>query len=109
MATREDAKMRIRIKIKAYDHQLADQSASQISSTVMKYGADLIGPIPLPTDKRQYTVLKSPFVHKDARDQFEMRVHKRLIDILDPSSKVIDALQNLNIPFGVNIELKNVV
>ncbi len=107
MATRkEESKARIRIKIKAYDHKLADQSAAQIVNTVMKFGADAVGPIPLPTDVRKYTVLRSTFVHKDSRDQFEMRVHKRLIDIAEPGSKVIDALMNLNLPVGVDVSIK---
>lgn len=106
MAGKEDSKSRIRIKIKAYDHKLADQSATQIVNTVMKFGADAVGPIPLPTSTKKYTVLKSTFVHKDARDQFEMRVHKRLIDIAEPGSKVVDALMNLNLPVGVDVSIK---
>lgn len=104
---KDDAKSRIRIKIKAYDSKLVDQSATQIVNTVMKIGgADVIGPIPLPTEIKKYTVLKSTFVHKDSRDQYEIRVHKRLIDIREPGAKVIDALMNLNLPVGVDIELK---
>lgn len=104
---KDDAKSRIRIKIKAYDSKLVDQSATQIVNTVMKIGgADVIGPIPLPTEIKKYTVLKSTFVHKDSRDQYEIRVHKRLIDIREPGAKVIDALMNLNLPVGVHIELK---
>jgi small subunit ribosomal protein S10 len=103
---KEDSKSRIRIKIKAYDYKLADQSSAQIINTVMKFGADAVGPIPLPTSIKKYTVLKSTFVHKDSRDQFEMRVHKRLIDIAEPSSKVIDALMNLNLPVGVDVSIK---
>jgi small subunit ribosomal protein S10 len=104
---KDDAKSRIRIKIKAYDSKLVDQSATQIVNTVMKIGgADVIGPIPLPTEIKKYTVLKSTFVHKDSRDQYEIRIHKRLIDIREPGAKVIDALMNLNLPVGVDIELK---
>jgi small subunit ribosomal protein S10 len=104
---KDEIKSRIRIKIKAYDSKLVDQSATQITNTVMKIGgAEVIGPIPLPTEIKKYTVLKSTFVHKDSRDQYEIRVHKRLIDIREPSAKVIDALMNLNLPVGVDIELK---
>ena len=104
---KDDTKSRIRIKIKAYDSKLVDQSATQIVNTVMKIGgADVIGPIPLPTEIKKYTVLKSTFVHKDSRDQYEIRIHKRLIDIREPGAKVIDALMNLNLPVGVDIELK---
>jgi small subunit ribosomal protein S10 len=106
MANNSSPKSKIRIKIKAYDHKLADQSASQIVNTVLKFGASVVGPIPLPTNTKKYTVLKSTFVHKDSRHQFEMRVHQRLIDILEPGGKVIDALMNLNLPVGVDIELK---
>ncbi len=103
---KEEYKSRIRIKIKAYDYKLADQSSIQIINTAMKFGANAVGPIPLPTSIKKYTVLKSTFVHKDSRDQFEMRVHKRLIDIAEPNSKVIDALMNLNLPVGVDISIK---
>jgi len=103
---KEDYKSIIRIKIKAYDCKIADQSAVQIINTALKFGANAVGPIPLPTSIKKYTVLKSTFVHKDSRDQFEMRVHKRLIDIAEPNSKVIDALMNLNLPVGVDIAIK---
>lgn len=103
---KEEYKSRIRIKIKAYDYKLADQSSVQIINTAMKFGANAVGPIPLPTSIKKYTVLKSTFVHKDSRDQFEMRVHKRLIDIVEPNSKVIDALMNLNLAVGVDISIK---
>lgn len=100
------AKSRIRIKIKAYDHKLIDQSAKQIVDTARRSGANITGPIPLPTEKTKYTVLRSTFVHKDSREQFEMRVHKRLIDITDPTPRTIDALTNLNLPAGVDVEIK---
>jgi small subunit ribosomal protein S10 len=100
------AKPRIRIKIRAYDHKLIDQSAKQIVDTAKRTGASIVGPIPLPTEKTKYTVLRSTFVHKDSREQFEMRVHKRLIDILDPTPKTIDSLTNLNLPAGVDVEIK---
>src|SRR5450631_3037993 len=94
---------RIRIKIRAYDHKLIDQSARQIVDTAKRTGATVIGPVPLPTEKTKYTVNRSTFVHKNAREQFEMRIHKRLIDIIDPSPKVIEALTNLSLPSGVTI------
>jgi small subunit ribosomal protein S10 len=97
---------RIRIKIRAYDHKLIDQSAKQIVDTARKSGASIAGPVPLPTEKTKYTVLKSTFVHKDSRDQYEMRIHKRLIDIVSPTQKTIDSLTNLNLPAGVDIEIK---
>ncbi|MEY2986154.1 MAG: ribosomal protein small subunit ribosomal protein [Candidatus Parcubacteria bacterium] len=103
---KEEYKSIIRIKIKAYDYKIADQSSVQIINTALKFGANAVGPIPLPTSIKKYTVLKSTFVHKDSRDQFEIRVHKRLIDIAEPNSKVIDALMNLNLPVGVDISIK---
>ena len=102
----KDAKQRIRIRLKAYDHRILDKSARQIIDTAEQTGAVVIGPVPLPTEKKVYTVLKSTFVHKDSRDQFEMRIHKRLIDIADPTPKTIDALTNLSLPAGVSIEVK---
>ncbi len=97
---------KIRIKIRAYDHKLIDQSSKQIVDTAKRTGATISGPIPLPTEKTKYTVLRSTFVHKDSREQFEMRVHKRLIDILSATPKTIDALTNLNLPAGVDVEIK---
>lgn len=97
---------KIRIRLKAYEHELLDQSAQKIVGTAERTGAEISGPIPLPTEKEIFTVLRSPHVHKDAREQFEMRTHKRLIDILDPSSKTVDALMRLDLPAGVNIEIK---
>ncbi|MBU1102880.1 30S ribosomal protein S10 [Patescibacteria group bacterium] len=102
----EEIKQRIRIKIRAYDHKLIDQSARQIVETAQRYGAAVSGPMPLPTEIRKYTVNRSTFVHKDSREQYEMRVHKRLVDILNPTAKVIDSLVNLNLPAGVDIEIK---
>lgn len=102
----EEIKQKIRIKIRACDHKLIDQSAKQIIETAQRYGAKISGPVPLPTEIRKYTVLRSTFVHKDSREQYEMRVHKRLIDILEPNAKVIDSLTNLNLPAGVDIEIK---
>lgn len=102
----EEAKPRIRIKIKAYDHKIIDQSARQIVDTALRSGATIIGPVPLPTEIRKITVNRSTFVYKDARDQYEMRIHKRLIDILSPTPKTIDSLTNLDLPAGVDIEIK---
>ncbi|MBP9686511.1 MAG: 30S ribosomal protein S10 [Candidatus Doudnabacteria bacterium] len=102
----QPAKPRIRIKIRAYDSKLIDQSAKQIVETAKRSGASVHGPLPLPTERKRYTVLKSTFVHKDSREQFEMRTHKRLIDILDANPKTVDALTNLNLPAGVDVEIK---
>ena len=103
---KEAVKPRIRIKIRAYDHKLIDLSSKQIVDTAKRTGAKISGPIPLPTEKTKYTVLRSTFVHKDSREQFEQRVHKRLIDILEATPKTIDALTNLNLPAGVDVEIK---
>jgi small subunit ribosomal protein S10 len=102
----EEAKSRIRIKIKAYDHKIIDQSAKQIVETAERSGATITGPVPLPTEIRKFTVNKSTFVNKDARDQYEMRMHKRIIDIWNPTPKTIDSLTNLDLPAGVDIEIK---
>ncbi|MDD5606289.1 MAG: 30S ribosomal protein S10 [Candidatus Pacebacteria bacterium] len=96
----------LRIKLRAYDYKVIDNCARQIIETILRYGAEALGPIPLPTEIKKYTVLRSSFVHKDAREQFEMRVHKRLIDILNHNPNVIDALMNLTLPAGVDIEIK---
>ncbi len=103
---KDEFKQRIRIKIKAFDHKIIDESAKTIIETAQRSGAKVFGPIPLPTVKRRYTVNRSTFVHKDARDQFEIRIHKRLLDIIDPSNETIAALSNLNLPAGVDIEIK---
>lgn len=103
---KEEIKQKIRIRIKAYDNKIIDSSARQIVETAERQGAIVMGPIPLPTEKRKYTVNSSTFVHKNSRDQYEMRVHKRLIDIISPTAKTIDALTNLNLPAGVDIEIK---
>ena len=99
-------KQKIRIRLKAYDHRIIDKSAEEIIATAIRSGAQIAGPIPLPTEKNKLTVLKSPHVHKDAREQFEMRTHKRLIDVLNPTPKTIDNLMNLDLPHGVDIEIK---
>ena len=97
---------KFRIKLRAYDHKVIDKSAREICETALRYGSEVLGPVPLPTEINKYTVNRSSFVHKDAREQFEMRVHKRLIDILNPNPRVIDALMSLNLPAGVDIEIK---
>ncbi|HET8575381.1 MAG TPA: 30S ribosomal protein S10 [Candidatus Paceibacterota bacterium] len=97
---------RLRIRVRAYEHKVLDSSVKQIIDTAARYDAEVIGPVPLPTEIRKYTVNRSTFVHKDAREQFETRTHKRLIDILNPSPKVIEALTNLSLPSGVNIDVK---
>jgi len=102
----EETKSKIRIKLRAYDHKVIDNSARQIIDVALRHGSEISGPVPLPTETNKYTVNRSSFVHKDAREQFEMRIHKRLIDILNPNPKVIDALMSLNLPAGVDIEIK---
>lgn len=102
----EEPKQKIRIRLKAYDHRIIDKCARKMLETLERSGAQVIGPIPLPTEKNKVTVLKSTFVHKDAREQFETRIHKRLIDVLEPSAKTIDSLTNLDMPAGVDIEIK---
>ena len=100
------SKQKIRIRLKAFDHNLLDQSAEKIVETAKRTGADVSGPIPLPTEKSITTILKSPHKHKDSREQFEIRVHKRLIDIVKPTPKTVDALMRLDLPAGVDIEIK---
>lgn len=102
----ENFEPRIRIKIRSYDHKIIDQNSKMIIETAERTGATVRGPVPLPTEKSRYTVLRSTFVHKNAQDQYEMRVHKRLIDILSPTPKTVDALTNLNLPAGVDVEIK---
>lgn len=102
----EETKQRIRIRLKAFDGRIIDKSAKQIMETLEKMDVKPIGPVPLPTEISRFTVNRSTFVHKDSREQFEMRVHKRLIDIPNPTPKIIDALMNLNLPAGVDIEIK---
>jgi len=101
-----EVSQRIRIKLKAYDNKIIDKSAKQIVETIERNGGQVVGPVPLPTAIHKYTVNRSAFIDKNSREQFEMRVHKRLIDITNPSSKIIDSLMNLNLPAGVDIELK---
>ena len=109
MIAKEKQKVeKLRLRIKAYDHKLIDSSARQIVETARRYDADVIGPIPLPTEIKKYTVNRSTFVHKNSREQFELRVHKRLIDILNITPGIVDALSKLNLPAGVDIEIKMV-
>ncbi len=105
-SARDAAKQTIRIKLKAYDYRVIDRSAKKIIEAAERTGAIIAGPIPLPTEKSLVTVNRSTFVHKDAREQFEIRVHKRIIDVLDPNPKTLDALMNLDLPAGVDIEIK---
>jgi small subunit ribosomal protein S10 len=103
---KKDNKQRIRIRLKAYDHKVIDQAARQIVDTALRTGATIAGPIPLPTDRSVFTVVKSPHVYKKSREQFEMRVHKRLIDVSEPTPKTIDSLMNLSLPAGCDVEIK---
>jgi len=98
--------LKLRIKLKAYDHKIIDNSARQIIDIANRYGAEVLGPVPLPTEILKYTVNRSSFIHKNAREQFEMRVHKRVIDILNPNQEIIEALRDLNLPSGVDITIK---
>lgn len=100
------AKQKIRIRLKAYDHRVIDQSAEKIVETAKRSGADVSGPIPLPTEKSVYTIIRAVYMCKDSREQFEQRTHKRLIDIVNPTPKTVDALMGLNLPSGVDIEIK---
>lgn len=100
------AKQRIRIRLKGFDHKLIDQSASEIVETAKRTGAQVLGPIPLPTKKERFTVLISPHVNKDARDQYELRTHKRLMDIIEPTDKTVDALMRLDLSAGVDVQIK---
>lgn len=103
---KEDVKQRIRIKIRAYDHKVIDTATQTIIKTAERSGAEVLGPVPLPTEIRRFTVNRSTFIDKQSRDQYEMRVHKRLIDIVNPTERTIDALMSLNLPAGVDIEIK---
>lgn len=97
---------KLRIRVRAYEHKILDLSVKQIMDTANRFEVNIVGPVPLPTEIKRWTVNRSTFVHKDAREQFEMRIHKRLIDILSPNPKVIEALTNLNLPSGVTIDVK---
>jgi small subunit ribosomal protein S10 len=97
---------KLRLRVRGYDHKVLDQSVKQIIDTALRYDAVVIGPIPLPTDIKKFTVNASSFVYKDAREQFEVRTHKRIIDIVNPNAKVVDALTNLSLPSGVSVEVR---
>ena len=105
-AGKPEVGLKLRIKLRAYDHKIIDNSARQIIDIANRYGAEVLGPVPLPTEILKYTVNRSSFIHKNAREQFEMRVHKRIIDILNPSQDIIEALRDLNLPSGVDITIK---
>ena len=101
-----EGEARLRIRVRAYESKILDSSVKQIMDTALRFDAQVLGPVPLPTEIKKYTVNRSAFIYKNAREQFEMRVHKRLIDILNPSPRIIEALTNLNLPSGVNIDVK---
>ena len=105
-APKKDELAKLRIRVRAYEHKILDASVKQIMDTALRFDAKILGPIPLPTEIKKYTVNRSAFVYKNAREQFEMRVHKRLIDIINPVPKIIEALTNLSLPSGVNIDVK---
>ena len=102
----KDVTHKLRIRVRAYEHKVLDNSVKQIIDTALRYDAEVMGPTPLPTEIKKYTVLRSTFIYKNAREQFEMRIHKRLIDIMNASPKCVDALMNLNLPAGVDVEIK---
>ncbi len=102
----KEVAQRLRIRVRAYEYKILDVSVRQIMDTALRYDAQVVGPVPLPTEIKKYTVNRSSFIFKNAREQFEMRIHKRVIDIVNPTGKVIEALTNLNLPSGVNIDVK---
>jgi len=103
---KEDAKIVLRIRVRAYESKILDASVKQIIDTAMRYDAEIVGPIPLPTEIKKYTVNRASFIYKNTREQFEIRVHKRLIDIINPNAKTVEALTNLSLPSGVDIDVK---
>lgn len=105
-APKEDVAQRLRIRVRAYESKILDASVKQIMDTALRFDVKVLGPVPLPTEIKKYTVNRSAFVYKNAREQFEMRVHKRLIDIVNPNAKIIEALTNMSLPSGVNIDVK---
>ena len=105
-AVKQEVPQKLRIRVQAYEHKILDSSLKQIMDTALRFDATILGPVPLPTEIKKYTVNRSAFIYKNAREQFEMRVHKRLIDIINPTGKVIEALTNLSLPSGVNIDVK---
>ncbi len=102
----EEVQNKLRIRVRAYEHKVLDASVKQIMDTALRFDAKVLGPIPLPTEIKKYTVNRSAFIYKNAREQFEMRIHKRLIDIINPSAKIIEALTNMSLPSGINIDVK---
>jgi len=106
ISSKEDVVQKLRIRVRAYEHKVLDASVKQIIDTALRYDAKIVGPVPLPTEIKKYTVNRSSFVYKNAREQFEMRVHRRLIDIINPNGKLIEALTNMSLPSGVNIDVK---
>ncbi len=102
---KEESMVKLRIRLRAYENKILDSSVKQIMDTALRHDAKIVGPVPMPTEIKKYTVNRSPFIYKNSREQFEIRVHKRLIDILNPSAKAIEALTNLNLPSGVDIEV----
>jgi len=103
---KEEAVSKLRIRVAAYEYKVLDLSVKQIIDTALRYDAQVVGPVPLPTEIKKYTVNRAPFVYKNAREQFEMRVHRRVIDIVNPTPKIMDALTNLSLPSGVNVDVK---
>jgi small subunit ribosomal protein S10 len=106
-AAKKDVIQKLRIRVRAYEYKILDQSVKQIMDTALRYDAEVIGPIPLPTEIKKYTVNRAAFIYKNTREQFEMRVHKRLIDIINPSAKIVESLSNLSLPSGVTIDVKS--
>lgn len=106
-AVRKDIVQKLRIRVRAYEYKVLDLSVKQIMDTALRYDAEVIGPIPLPTEIKKYTVNRAAFIYKNTREQFEMRVHKRLIDIINPTAKIIESLSNLSLPSGVTIDVKS--
>ncbi len=106
MAVKEEVGTKLRLRVRSYDHRLLDNSVKQIVETLQRHNAKIAGPIPLPTGFKRYTVNRSTFVHKDSREQFELRIHRRLIDVLNPSQNIIESLGDLNLPAGVDVEIK---
>jgi small subunit ribosomal protein S10 len=105
-AAKKDVIQKLRIRVRAYEYKILDTSVKQIMDTAVRYDAEVVGPIPLPTEIKKYTVNRAAFIYKNTREQFEMRVHKRLIDIINPSAKIIESLTNLSLPSGVTIDVK---
>lgn len=106
MAAKEEISAKLRLRVRSYDHRLLDNSVKQIIDALERQNAKIVGPIPLPTGFKRYTVNRSTFVHKDSREQFELRIHRRLIDVLNPSPSIIESLSDLNLPAGVDVEIK---